>query len=104
MIGARVGPMSALPRSAQLCSYSLSRRCSAERENVMHRLLSPLLLLAIASGCNNGLDHDSEMKGTSSALTGAGVAHAMISGSSASGQLDATLQTPLGTGSAPVVR
>src|SRR5260370_7510985 len=97
MIGARVGPMSALPRSAQLCSYSLSRRCSAERENVMHRLLSPLLLLAIASGCNNGLDHDSAMKVTSSALTGAGVAHALISTPTASPHLHATLQNPPAT-------
>jgi hypothetical protein len=80
------------------------------QEKNMHRLLSsfgPLLLVAMAAGCNNGssLDHDSAVKVMNSALTGTNAAESrvMISNTSGAGQLDLTVINPAGTGSLHVV-
>jgi hypothetical protein len=83
----------------------LHRRCADEKETLMHRLLSfgPLLILAIASGCNNGLDHDSAVKVMGSALKGTAAAEAHVMTSNANGQIDITLTNTQGSGSAHLV-
>jgi hypothetical protein len=73
----------------------------------MHRLISfgPLLVLAIASGCNNTLDHDSAVKVTNSALTATAAAETRVMTTNASPEgaaVDVTLTNPAG-GSAHVV-
>jgi hypothetical protein len=73
----------------------------------MYRSLSfgSLLVLALASGCNNGLDHASAVKVMNSALTGTHAAEAHVitwNSSPSAGQIDVTLTNPVG-GSAHLV-
>jgi hypothetical protein len=69
----------------------------------MNRLLSigPLIVFALATGCNNGLDHDSAVKVASSALDGTVAAdvHVMTGNG---GSVDVTIDNVAGTGSAHV--
>jgi hypothetical protein len=68
----------------------------------MTRLLAfgSLFVFALASGCNNGLDHDSAVKVASSALNGTVAADVHVM--AGNGSVDVTIDNPNGTGSAHV--
>jgi hypothetical protein len=71
----------------------------------MRRLnsLGPLLILALAPGCNNSLDHNQAVQVMGSALTATGTADAHVMSSGADAQLDLTITNTHGTGTAHAV-
>jgi hypothetical protein len=68
----------------------------------MTRLLALAPLFLLVTGCDNGLDHDSAVKVTSSALTATAGAQ-VVAAASLTGNVDLTITNPAGTGSAHVV-